>query len=260
MNAGKEMSREKAIREIAETVFADNKKKGLPPDAMRDWTQAEKIYDNKVYYCLLWHPSKLLEKYYHKVVAAGIILIILLIGLIVNVDRNIGEMRVRPYLEVDPVYPVMIDNADGGNTYFGNYILLKNMGRSPAVNVKVAYYMTTEVDSNKSVGPGWFDQKTEGVSFLGFVAPGTMAKEPGFRALSPSASYFYFEAVVSYLGPNSQKRYWSHTRRVFKVDKASKKLVLLSDETDWDKNKYFSIPRLSNDREIRDLLAKAGTK
>ena len=169
MNAGKEMSREKAIREIAETVFADNKKKGLPPDAMRDWTQAEKIYDNKVYYCLLWHPSKLLEKYYHKVVAAGIILIILLIGLIVNVDRNIGEMRVRPYLEVDPVYPVMIDNADGGNTYFGNYILLKNMGRSPAVNVKVAYYMTTEVDSNKSVGPGWFDQKTEGVSFLGFV-------------------------------------------------------------------------------------------
>lgn len=257
MSAQNDINREKRISEIAEVIYAENKKKGLPSDSMRDWKQAEAIYDDKITYYIFWKPGQFLQKYYYKLGLVAVLLIVFLAIADLKVGQDLKEIRNRPYLSVDLINPMEISDTESSNAYYGNYLILKNSGKTPAANVTVSYYMTTEADSKRTLGQRWFDQKAEGVSTLGFVAPGGFIKEPSFRSLSPAASYYYFEAITSYYGLNSAKRYWTHIKRVFKIDRETKKLVPVLSYAEWDMDKNFMVPVLSTDKDVWKLLAKA---
>lgn len=256
MNAQNDISREKRIRGIAEVIYAENKRKGLPADPARDWKQAEETYDDKITYFFFWKPGQFLRKYYYKLITVIVLLIVLLAVADIKVGQDLKDMRDRPYLSVDLINPMRISDADN-STYYGNYLILKNSGKTPSADVKISYYMTTEADGKSTLGQGWFDQKAEGVSTLGFVAPGEFIKEPSFRSLSPEASYYYFEAVASYHGLNPAKHYWTHIKRMFKIDRETKRLIPISSYAEWDKDRNFTVPSLSTDKNIRNLLAKA---
>lgn len=260
MSAKNDISREKRISEIAKVIYAENKKKGLPDDSMRDWKQAEGIYDDKITYFFFWKPGQFLQKYYYKLITVTVLLIILLAIGNLKVEQDFKDMRSRPYLTVDLINPMQINDADTSNTYYGNYLILKNSGKTPAVNVTVSYYMTTEVDGRKTLGRRWFDQKAEGISTLGFVAPGGFVKEPSFRSLSATASYYYFEAIATYHGLNPVKHYWTHIKRVFKIDNETKSFVPVFSYAEWDQAKNFTVPSLSTDKNIWGLLAKIEKK
>lgn len=259
MDTQNDLNREKKIREIAEVIYIENKKKGLPADSMKDWSQAEQIYEDKMRY-LCWKSGQCLRKYYYKLIAVAVLLIIFFSAADIKVGQDLKEMGNRPYLSVDLINPMQISDADTSNTYYGSYIILKNSGKTPAAGVTVFYYMTTEEDGKKTMGTRRADQKAEGISTLGFVAPGGFVKEPSFRSLSPAASYYYFEAVASYHGLNAGKRYWTQIKRVFKIDRTSQKLVPIYNYSEWDENQNFAVPALSAGKDIGNLFAKLEKK
>ena len=260
MGTHNDIGREKRLREIAETIYAENKKKGLPSNPMRDWKRAEQIYDDKIVYLFFWKPAQFLQKYYYKVIAVALSLIVFFAIADFKVQQDLKDMRNRPYLSLDLIDPVQITGADTANTYYGSYLILKNSGKTPATNVTVSYYMTTEVDGKKAGRPGWFSQRAQGASKLGFVPPGAFVKEPSFRSLSPEATLYYYEAVASYRGLNDGKHYWTQIKRMFKVDKGTKGLVQVYNYAEWDKDKDFEVPGLSTDKDIWELMSKAGKK
>ena len=261
MSAQDSISREKRIRGMAEVIYAENKKKGLPSDPARDWKQAEETYDDKITYFFFWKPGQFLRKYYYKLIAVVVLLIVFLALANLKVGQDLKDMRDRPYLMVDLINPMQISDTDSSDTYYGNYLIFKNSGKTPASNVKISYYMTTEVDGKvdgkRTLGQRWFDQKAEGISTLGFVAPGGFIKEPSFRSLSPAASYYYFEAIASYHGLNPAKHYWTHIKRIFKIDRETGTLIPVFSYAEWDNGKNFVVPALSTDKNIWNLLAKA---
>ncbi|HOX09264.1 MAG TPA: hypothetical protein PLA52_01330, partial [Candidatus Omnitrophota bacterium] len=141
-----------------------------------------------------------------------------------------------------------------------NYIILNNTGKTPAANVSVRYYLTSEAEKAKTSGQRWMDQKVEGISTLGFIAPGTFTKEPSFKALSPSAKLYYFEAVVSYQGLSSSRRYWTHVRKVFRFDRAEGRFVIALSDSEWDMNRHFGVPPISTVKEIDALMMQLKNK
>lgn len=255
-----EINREKKLREIAEIVYAKNKKKGLAPDSMRDWIQAEEIFNNKIMYYAWWLPSQLIQKYYYKIIAVSAAAILFLLAWNVRTGQDLKEIDNRPYVSVDIINPMLINDAESKNTYFGNYMILKNTGKTPASNVTTKYYLTTDTEKTRSRGQKWVDEKVEGISSLGFIAPRALIKEPSFRSLSPSAGYYYFEAVVSYQGISSPKRYWTKVRKVFQMEKSSGKFAAVLSEGQWDSNSNFSVPMLSSEKEIGEFIAKVKSR
>jgi len=254
------IGREKKISEIAEIIYADNRRKGLPADPMRDWKHAEQIYDDKTLYYGWWLPGRFIQKYYYKIIAATLATIVLLIAWNIKTGQDLKEIDIRPYVSVDMIDPMQINDTEGKNVYFGNYIILNNTGKTPAANVSIRYYLTSEAEKARTPGQKWMDQKIEGISTLGFIAPGTFTKEPSFKALSPSAKYYYFEAIVSYQGLSSPKRYWTHVRKVFRFDRAEGKFVIALSDSEWDMNRDFGVPPISTVKEIDGLMMQLKNK
>lgn len=252
-----DINREKIVREIAEFVYAENYRKGLPSDSMRDWVEAERIYDDKIRYFFYWKPARFIGRNFYKLVAGGVLLIVFFVIADLKTGQYWTDMRNRPYLSIDLINPVQITDAETGSAYYGNYMILRNNGKTPASDVAVSYYMTTEADDKKAAKETWFDQKIEGISRVGFVAPGGFIKEPGFRSLSPEASYYYFETVASYSGLNPGKHYWTRIKRVFKIDRDTQKLLPISSYTEWDRDRNLAVPVLSADKDIWRMAAIA---
>lgn len=254
------IGREKKISEIAEIIYAENRKKGLPADPMRDWRHAEQIYDDKTLYFGWWLPARFIQKYYYKIIAVSMAAIVVLIALNIWTVRDTREVDIRPYISVSMIDPIQVSDTVGKNVYFGNYIIVNNAGKTPASNVSIRYYLTSEAEMAGATGQKWVDRKVEGLSTLGFIAPGTFTKEPGFKALSPSAKYYYFEAVVSYQGLSSSRRYWTHVKKVFRYDRPEGKFVLATGDMEWDRNRDTVVPPISSVSEIDNLMMKLKNK
>jgi hypothetical protein len=254
------ISREKKISEIAEIIYAENRSKGLPADPMRDWKHAEKIYDDKTLYFGWWLPARFIQKYYYKIIAIALMAIVLLIAWNIKTGQDMKDVDIRPYVSVDMIDPIQINDTEGMNVYFGNYIILNNTGKTPAANVSVRYYLTSEAEKTKASGQKWIDRKMEGISTLGFIAPGKFVKEPGFKALSPSAKYYYFEAVVSYQGLASSRKYWTHVKRIFRFEKAEGKFTIAFSDSEWDRNCNFGMPPISSAKEVDGLMMQMKSK
>jgi hypothetical protein len=254
------ISREKKIGEIAEIIYAENRSKGLPADPMRDWNQAEQIFDDKAVYFGWWLPARFIRKYYYKIIALTLTAIVLLFAWNLKTGQDLKEISIRPYVSVDMIDPIQISDGEGKNVYFGNYIILNNTGKTPAANVSVRYFLTSEIEKAEPENQKWIDEKIEGVGSLGFIAPGAFIKEPGFRALSPSAKYYYFEAIVSYRGLASQKRYWTHVKKVFQFDRPAGKFKTALSDSEWDRNSSFGAPPMSTGKEIGEFVMQIAKK
>ncbi len=149
-------------------------------------------------------------------------------------------------------YPIR--RTQGNDTMYGNGIALKNKGKIPAAKVSTQYYITTDMDKENRNGLEWFDKNLGGFGSVSFIAPDVTEVEPGFRSLSPGAEYYYFEALTSYEGKDQNKKYWTHIKKVFYVDKGNNELYAVKIEGDWDRNKNFKIPALSTKKEVVDLI------
>lgn len=158
----------------------------------------------------------------------------------IGVDGNSTDLNMRPYVTVNMGYP--IKKSTEKSIFYGNDIILKNNGRLPAANVSTEYYITTDADKKNMHGLEWFKKYLGGFGSVSFIAPGDFDLEKGFRDLSPSAEYYYFEALTSYEGLKQNKKYWTHIKKIFYVDKETNLLYIISSYGDWDRNKKFRPP------------------
>lgn len=243
------MERQERVREIAQTLYLDSQRRGLANDPERDWREAEAIYNDRGRYYLIWLPLQAVRKEGYKLLGLGACMIILLLALNVRANQISGELR--PQILVDMVDPIKIADEDNKNIYYGNYIILRNTGRTPAYDVAITYHMTTDADQENSKYLKWHG----GFGLLGYVAPNCVLKEPGFQALSPSAKYYYFEIVSSYESICSHKTYWSHIKRIYKVEDASGALRSVYTYKKWDDNNESGIPTLASCKEVNALLS-----
>ena len=131
---------------------------------------------------------------------------------------------------------------------------LKNRGKTPASQVLTNYYITTDVDQQNMHGKKWFEQNLGGFPSISFIAPDAEAREPGRRSLSPSATYYYFEALVEYGSLSYPKKYWTHIKKLFLIDRENRTLYLVWSDGDWDKNTQFTSPELSSREKVVALL------
>lgn len=245
--------RETKIRNIAKTIYLENKKNNIENNPDKDWIEAKSIYNNKCKY-ILW----LIKQFHYEIVAiiaiVSLFANIFMMSLSIMVNSNSTDLNTRPYVTVNMGYP--IKESRGESTFYGNDIILKNNGKIPAANVSTQYYITTDADKTNMHGLEWFKKYLGGFGSVSFIAPNDIDFEKGFRDLSPSAEYYYFEAVTSYEGLKQNKKYWTYIKKVFYVDKDKNRLYIISSYGDWDRNKKFKPPKLSTKEEVVGLLEK----
>lgn len=254
MNAERSEYKQEKIRQIAETIYAESKNKGLANDPERDWKEAESIYDDKLKYYLWWLPLQYFLKNKYKIYAVGGALFIFLIVSGIQSYRNSADLNTRPYLSLDIIQPMQIVDEGVREIYYGTYIILRNNGKTPASNVSAQYYMTTNIDRERADTSKWFNERIGGLGTLSFIAPGAIYKEAAFRSLSPTAKYYYFEAIAAYEGLKPEKKFWTSIKKVFYIDRETGNFYPLHTQGDWDRNKNFSPPSISDEKEIAKLL------
>lgn len=247
--------REDRIRKIAYVIYLESKDDGLEDNSLRDWMKAEAIFYSKVRYCW-WHIQYFFKKYH-----ASIIAVVAFLSLVANtammiwgiyVNSASTDLNTRPYISVNMSNPKRFINKD--DIFYGNGIILINKGKTSASSVYTQYYITTEMDKENMQGLDWFNKNLGGFGSTSFIAPDATEIEPGFRSLSPAAEYYYFEAITSYDGLDKNKKYWTHIKKVFYVDKNTGELYAVFIHGEWDRNRNFIPPRLSIKEEVIDLL------
>ena len=235
---------EEKIRSIAYDIYLHRNESGLSDDADMNWKTAECKFRNKLKYGW-WSIQHFLRKYHSSIIA-----FIAIVSLFVNIAMMTWSIRVnsistdlntRPYVSINMSEPKPFVNKE--DVFYGNNIILKNNGKIPASDISTQYYITTDMDKENMQGIEWFDKNLGGFGSVAFIAPGDTAVDPGLRSLSPSATYYYFEAITSYKGLEPNKKYWIHIKKVFYIDKRVGDLYAVFAYGDWDKNQNILPPR-----------------
>jgi len=256
------------IRKIAYNKYLEYKENGFDNDPFRDWMEAEAIYSNKIkYVCLnIWHFIKI---NHYAIVAIVAILSPLLTLFTIHwnmkmtlyskkIDWESTVLNTRPYVSADMKNPqlLMVNNE----AFYGNEIILKNSGRIPAAQIETKYYITTDKDKENMNGSEWYNKNLGGFGSTSFIIPQGIESELGKRSLSPSADYYYFEALTIYEGLESNKKYWTHIKKVFYIDKKLNVLLAVFVYGDWDRNKYFEPPLFSTKEEVVKKLEEIANR
>ncbi len=246
-----------AIRKVAYAIYLESKENGLENDPLGDWLKAERISSGWT----RWLPWGIpwWFKRYHGSITAFVALAALFTSIgttfwVVQTSNSSTDLANRAYVSVNIKSPIR--HKEGESIFYGNDILLKNGGKTPASKVSSSYYITTDVDKNNMSGEKWFDEHLGGRGSVSFLAPSAEEVEPGFRDLSPSAVYYYFEALTKYEGLGTGKKYWTHVRKAFFHDKPSGRLYPVFTDGEWDRNENFVPPSLSTTEQVRELLEK----
>lgn len=243
--------KEKRIRAIAHYIYLKSKEGGLVDNPGKNWEEAESIYKNKLKY-LWWVFCKYHYEITALVAALSIVANISMITWSVNVARTSTDLNTRPYVSINMENPKRFINV--ADVFYGNNIILKNNGKIPAANVSTRYYITSDMDKENMNGLSWFEENLGGFGSTSFISPNAVEIEPGFRSLSPSAEYYYFEALITYEGMDINKRYWTHIKKVFYVDKKTSNLYPVFIYGEWDRNKRFQPPQVANKDQAVSLI------
>ncbi len=239
------------IQRIANAIYLKAKENGLEDNPNRDWAKAESIYNNKLRYWW-WLRCQFFIKFSHPIIAFIAILSLgVNIGMMtwsIVVNRTSTDLNTRPYVSADIESPIR--SVEKNDTFYGNRIVLNNKGKIPAAHISTEYYITTDIDKKNMHGLEWFDKNLGGFGSISFIVPGDPEIEPGFRSLSPSAEYYYFEAITSYEGLELDKKYWTHIKKIFYVEKVTNKLYAVSIYGEWDRNRNFKIPLISTTEKV----------
>lgn len=169
------------------------------------------------------------------------------------------EAEYRPVLSVYMDSPGVGIGKDGG-VYYGGPIILQNKGKIPASNIKTEYYITTDIDKSNAEDSDYFERTLGGRGKITFLGANETGVEYGIRSLSDKANYYYFEAVVSYEGISSDKKYWLKIIKLYKVDLSNYKLLSAYNYGRWDRNSDFSIRYLSTPKTVQNLINKHKNK
>lgn len=239
------------VRKIAEAIYIKHRDKGLHSDPARDWKEAEALYRNKFKY-YPWWLYQLLYNFHYEILASAAIISIFMSSCAITVNKDSTDLNIRPYVSVDMEYPKKFVNNN--DTFYGNNIVLTNKGKIPAAKVSTQYYITSDLDKENMNGLVWFNENLGGFGSISFVIPNDPKIEPGFRSLSPAAQYYYFEAITSYEGIELNRKYWTHVRKVFFIDKAINQLFPVKIYGEWDRNKNSRPPLLSTKEQVVNLL------
>jgi len=206
---------------------------------------------------LYWRCIKLFLKKYNTSIIATVAILSLVANIAmmtwsIFVNAASTDLNTRPYVSIDMSNPQRFINKN--DIFYGNNIILINKGKIPASNVSTQYYITTNMDKENLHGFKWFNENLGGFGSTSFIVPDATEIEPGFRSLSPTAEYYYFEAVVSYEGLKFNKKYWTHVKKIFYVDKDANVLYNVYNYGEWDRNKNFNQPHLAKKNEVVDLM------
>ena len=179
---------------------------------------------------------------------------------IYTVQSNIvlKKMEMRPYFSIVFEHQLQARRVEQSkDVFYGNNVIVRNDGKIPATEIDTKYYITTDKDIVNMNGEEWFAKALGGFPSITFMPPQTVEKQAVFRSLSPSADYYYFEALATYEGFDRDKKYWCHIRNVYHVDRSNNVLLLVFARGDWDRNELFkSVPRLATKDEVELLLKK----
>lgn len=245
------------IRRMAHAIYLENRDHGLEDDPERDWAKAEAIFCNKPMYMfwIVWHWIK--REHYPLISVTAITALFANAGMMTwSIMTNAGstDLNTRPYVSVNIQEPLEIFQR-GEDVFYGNNFVLKNTGRIPAAKVSTSYYITTDLDKDNMHGERWFVERLGGFGGTAFITPQATELEPGFRSLSPaSANYYYWEALTSYEGLQTGKKYWTHVRKIYFVNRPANQFIPVLTYGEWDRNERFVPPRLSTKEEVVAFL------
>jgi len=214
-----------------------------------DWRDAEKWWWLKS----VWVFAKI--QHYPMVVfiaLASLIASLVMTTSSIYINANSVDLANRPYVSINIENPIRrIDQTD---TFYGGDIIVKNNGKTPAANVDAMLYITTEMDKTNREGIDWFKKHLGGRSSVSFIIPDATERAPGFRSLSPTAEYYYFEAIILYEGLKGSKKYWTHIRKVFYIPKTGVNLYPVFVLGEWDRNNNIQPPKLLTEEEVKALI------
>jgi len=244
-----------AIRKVAYAIYFESKENGLENDPPGDWFKAERICRSRARWLLwqiLWHLKRYPNSITAIVAIAALVLNLFTTWWVVRTNDRSTDLANRAYVSVNMKDPVRF--KQGSDVFYGNGVVLKNGGKTPASKISTSYYITSDLDKNNMNGEKWFDEHLGGFGAVSFISPGAEEVEPGFRSLSPATDYYYFEALTTYEGLRGGRKYWTRVRKVFFHHKPDGRLYPVFSDGEWDRNSDFNPPRLSNTQEVVTLL------
>jgi hypothetical protein len=181
----------------------------------------------------------------------------------------------RPYLYLHlPLDEVRVWRNVKERAWFGGGNLrFRNVGKDPATITETSYMVASDVAGSVDF-VGWFEEAYGGFPDIKTVFPGQEdAKVPCHPVISSGnkkPKLLYIGAVVSYVGPISDRIYWYKFSQLFVVkfdkikDKRGKEIEGISihphrPDHDWDKNTDSDPPSLK-EPNWKDFLSKSYIK
>lgn len=174
------------------------------------------------------------------------------------------ELEHRPYLYLylpSDQLKVWLNQAEGG-WFGGGDLRFRNVGKDPASITQADYMVASDVRGEIPLRK-WFEEEFGGFPDISSVFPGQEdARVPCHPNISPverKPQFLYIGAVVSYVGPKKDRRYWYKFSQTYvleflkEVDKQPSlvqgplyKVVVhpLKPDHEWDKNPESEPPKL----------------
>jgi len=185
------------------------------------------------------------------------------------------KLERRPFLYLHlPLDKVGVWRNVAERAWFGGGNLrFRNVGKDPATIIKTRYMVASDVAGSVDF-VGWFEKAFGGFPDIKTVFPVQEdAQVPCHPIISPGnkkPKLFYIGAVVSYVGPTSDRIYWYKFSQLFVIkieklkDEHGKEFERISihphrPDHDWDRNTGSEPPDLK-EPDWKDLLSKSYIK
>ncbi len=176
----------------------------------------------------------------------------------VDLQVDAFQLEHRPYLFLQlPQVSVWRNDPEGG-WFGGGDLRFKNVGKDPAT-ITTTRYMVASDTRGEIDFVGWFEKEFGGFPDIKMVFPGQEdARVPCHPNISPGDKkprLLFVGAVISYVGPNADRRYWYKFSQVYVLrfvrgkDKQERILETveihpLKPDHDWDRNMTSAPPDL----------------
>lgn len=164
----------------------------------------------------------------------------------VKTQKDSLDFEIRPYISIRLVnFDVSTGEKD---TFIGGDILYHNYGKTPASKMKTYFYITTQEDGigNRSLEE-YAQDAWGGYKRVSFLCPIEFDAVSRRISLSPSATIYYINAIVTYEGIEKNKTYWTFFKKVIRIldiNTSKPTYIEIDSDGNWDRNKDFTPPGL----------------
>lgn len=164
----------------------------------------------------------------------------------VKTQKDSLDFEIRSYISIRLVnFGVSTGEKD---TFIGGDILYYNYGKTPASKMKTYFYITTKEDGieNRSLEE-YAQDAGGGYKKVSFLCPTEFDAASRRISLSPSATIYYINAIVTYEGIEENKTYWTIFKKVIRIldiNTSKPTYIEIDSGGNWDRNKDFTPPEL----------------